>query len=113
MDCQAGKLYLLLCKGLFGSCGSSGATQGDENLELKQWTLLYIGAIISAIGCAYVVYHITSTGDPSIEWVFWVFFGITLSLIAGGYYIERDYRKKHGEAGLSDWEDILREEDSS
>lgn len=73
----------------------------------KPWIWLYVSAGLSLTACVAVVYFVTVSGDPSIEWVFWVFFGLTIVLIAGGYYLERDYRRKQGDSGLSELEDIL------
>ncbi|MFB0557604.1 MAG: hypothetical protein ACETVY_00670 [Candidatus Bathyarchaeia archaeon] len=76
-------------------------------LLYRPWTWLYVTAGLSFAACVAVVYFVTTSGDPSIEWVFWVFFGLTLALIAGGYYVERDYRRRQGNSRLSEFEDIL------
>ncbi len=76
-------------------------------LLYRPWTWLYVAAGISLVACIAVVYFVTVSGDPSIEWVFWVFFGLTIALIAGGYYLERGYRRKEGDSGLSELGDVL------
>ncbi|HUS78017.1 MAG TPA: hypothetical protein VM050_05085 [Patescibacteria group bacterium] len=72
------------------------------DLEFRQWTLMYIGGVISMIANIYIVYTVVTTGDPTIEWAFWIFFGLTLALIAGGYYFEREEKKRLAEEDNED-----------
>jgi len=80
-------------------------------LEFKPWTWLYIGAAFCVAGCVYIVLHVTSTGDISLEWVVWVLFGLTLVLVAGGHFLEREERKKSGGSWLLDLDEVLKEEE--
>jgi len=80
-------------------------------LEFKPWTWLYLGAALCVAGCVYIVLRVTSTGDTSLERVVWVLFGLTLALIAGGYYLEREERKKSDGSWLLDLDEILKEDD--
>jgi len=79
----------------------------EARLELRQWTIVYIGGIASLAICVYVVYLITASGDTSLEWVFWLFFGLTVALVGGGFYMESDYKKKHPRH--PEFEDLFRE----
>jgi FtsH-binding integral membrane protein len=81
-----------------------------EGLRLRQWTLMYVGGVVSLAFCVYVVYIVTASGDPSIEWVFWIFFGLTIALIGGGYYLESDHKRRHGDPRLSDYEELFKQE---
>jgi hypothetical protein len=78
-------------------------SDGAGGLELRQWTLLYLGGVASLAACVYVVYLVTASGDTSLEWVFWVFFGMTIALVGGGYYLESDYKRKHSDARAPDF----------
>ena len=48
----------------------------------------------------YIIYDVTITGDPSSEWMIRVLFGLTLALVGGGFYMERDYKKRLFEESL-------------
>jgi hypothetical protein len=48
----------------------------------------------------YIIYDVTITGDPSNEWMIWVLFGLTIALVGGGFYMERDYKKRLSEESL-------------
>jgi amino acid transporter len=71
------------------------------HLELKPWIILYIVAFLCVAVCVYLVYNITMTGDPSKEWMIWVFFGATIALVGGGFYMERDFKKRQFEESLA------------
>ena len=69
-------------------------------MEVKPWFVLYFAAFLCVLGCVYVVYSVTVTGDTSGEWVIWVLFGLTLALVGGGFYVERDHRRRLFEESL-------------
>ncbi len=69
-------------------------------MEVKPWVVLYVIAFLSVVGCVYIVYDVTITGDPSNEWIIWVLFGLTIALVGGGFYMERDYKKRLFEESL-------------
>jgi hypothetical protein len=69
-------------------------------LEVKPWVVLYAIAFLCVAGCVYIIYDVTITGDPSNEWMIWVLFGLTLALVGGGFYMERDYKKRLFEESL-------------
>jgi hypothetical protein len=69
-------------------------------LEVKPWVVLYAIALLCVVGCIYIIYDVTITGDPSNEWMIWVLFGLTLALVGGGFYMERDYKKQLFEESL-------------
>ena len=71
---------------------------------------MYIGATISLAVCIYIVYVITSSGNTNIEWIVWVFLGISITLIVSGFSQEREYKRKHGYLESSKFEDIFKEE---
>ncbi len=88
--------------------GAEGVVRCSR-LEIKLWTKMYIGAGLSVATCVGLVYAITTSGDPSIEWMIWVFVGLTIALAAGGYFYETDYKKKHGDS-WAEFDDILEDE---
>jgi hypothetical protein len=63
-------------------------------LRMKSWIVLYMAAVCSFSICVYLIYHITISSDTTWEWVIWIFFGFTISLVSGGYYLERDHKKR-------------------
>jgi len=69
-------------------------------LGVKPWIVIYAAAFLCVAVCVYLVYDITVTGDPSKEWMIWVLFGLTIALVGGGFYVEREYRKRLVEEGL-------------
>ena len=81
-------------------------------MEFRPWTLMYIGAAVSVVICVYLIYVITNSGDPSIEWIVWIFFGLTTALAVGGFFYENKYKRKHGDPRLSEYKDILEDESS-
>ena len=64
---------------------------------MKPWVVLYAIALLFVVGCMYIIYDVTITGDPSNEWMIWVLFGMTLALVGGGFYMERDSKKRLSE----------------
>ena len=80
-------------------------------MELKPWTWLYLGAALCVAGCVYIVLSVTATGDTSLERVVWILFGLTLALIAGGHFLEREERRKSGGSWLLDLDEVLKEEE--
>ena len=56
-------------------------------MEVKPWFVLYFAAFLCVLGCVYVVYSVTVTGDTSGEWVIWVLFGLTLALVGALIFI--------------------------
>ena len=69
-------------------------------MEVKPWVVLYAIALLFVVGCIYIIYDVTITGDPSNEWMIWVLFGLTIALVGGGFYMERDYKKRLSEENL-------------
>ena len=69
-------------------------------MDVKPWVVLYAIAFLFVRGCLYIIYDVTITGDPSNEWLIWVLFGLTLALVGGGFYMERDYKKRLFEESL-------------
>ena len=69
-------------------------------LGVKPWVVIYAAAFLCVAVCVYLVYVITVTGDPSKEWMIWVLFGLTIALVGGGFYMEREYRKRLVGEGL-------------
>ncbi len=67
---------------------------------MKPWVVLYAIALLFVGGCMYIVYDVTITGDPSNEWMIWVLFGLTIALVSGGFYMERDHKKRLSEKSL-------------
>ncbi len=67
---------------------------------MKPWVILYAIALLFVVGCMYIVYDVTITGDPSNEWMIWVLFGLTIALVGGGFYMERDHKKRLSEKSL-------------
>ncbi|MGD2201605.1 MAG: hypothetical protein PVJ38_08250 [Candidatus Bathyarchaeota archaeon] len=79
-------------------------------MELRPWFILYAGATLCVAISVYMIYIITRSGDPSLEWIIWVLFGLTITLVAGGYYLERDFRREQLESWLSDDDEFFTEE---
>lgn len=69
--------------------------------------MMYIGAALSMAACVGLIYVITASGDPTIEWMIWIFFGLTIALAAGGYLYETDHKQKHGDDRLSRYGEII------
>ena len=72
-------------------------------MKIRPWTLMYMLAAVSVAICIYLLYVITASGNPSIEWIVWTFFGIGFSLAAAGFWYENDQKRKQG--GISKGED--------
>jgi hypothetical protein len=66
-------------------------------MKLKNWTLLYGGAVVCSLLCLGLVYLITVTGDISYEAIIYVLMVLLLGLAGGGYYLESKYKKEHPE----------------
>ena len=64
---------------------------------------MFGGAAACVVVCAYLIWMITVTGDPSSEWVVWVLVLVGFALFAGGYLSESNYRKKHPEEYEPEW----------
>jgi hypothetical protein len=62
-------------------------------MEVKPWVVLYAIAFLCVGGCMYIIYDVMITGDPSNEWMIWILFGLTLALVGGGLYMERDHKR--------------------
>ena len=65
-------------------------------MKVRLWTVMYIGAVASFLVIFIIIYAITASGDASIEWIIWVFFGLTVALVAGGFLYESRYKRKQG-----------------
>jgi len=65
-------------------------------LKIRSWTLMYMLAAVSVAICIYLLYVITVSGNSSIEWIVWTFFGIGFSLAAAGFWYENDQKRKLG-----------------
>lgn len=66
-------------------------------MKIKNWTLLYGGALLSSILCLGLLYLITVTRDVSYEVFIYVLMFLLIGLAAGGYYLESKYKKEHPE----------------
>ena len=69
-------------------------------MEVRPWVVLYVFAFLCVVGCMYIIYDVTVTGDPSSEWIVWILFGLTLALVGGGFYMERDHKRRLFEESL-------------
>lgn len=83
----------------FSPMGGRGLWGGSV-WGVKPWFVIYAAAFLCVAVCVYLVYDITVTGDPSKEWMIWVLFGLTIALVGGGFYVEREYKKRLVEEGL-------------
>ena len=66
-------------------------------MEMKPWTLMFVGAALCTVACMFLVWRITATGDVSIEWMIWVLVLLGFGFFAGGYLSESKYRREHPE----------------
>ena len=69
-------------------------------MEVRPWVVLYVFAFLCVVGCMYIIYDVAVTGDPSSEWIVWILFGLTLALVGGGFYMERDHKRRLFEESL-------------
>ena len=65
-------------------------------MEIRLWTLMYIGATASVLACFIIIYIITTSGDDSIEWMLWIFIGLGFALSIGGFLYEGRSKWRHG-----------------
>ncbi len=72
-------------------------------MEPKPWTLLFAGAAACVAACVFLIWRITVTGDPSVEWVVWVLVFVGFGLFAGGYLSESKHRREHPEEYGPKW----------
>ncbi|MGQ9679344.1 MAG: hypothetical protein ACUVV4_01040 [Candidatus Bathyarchaeia archaeon] len=68
-------------------------------LGSKPWILMYVGSVLSLVVCCLIVYLVTTTKNVSFEWIAWIFFGMGVVMIVGGFFTER--RGKTGEFNFS------------
>jgi hypothetical protein len=66
-------------------------------MNIKPWTLMYVGAFVCSLLCIGLVYLITVTGNISYEDLIYVLIFTTFGFATGGYVIESRYKKEHPE----------------
>jgi hypothetical protein len=66
-------------------------------LEIKPWTMMYGGAFACALLSVGLIYVITVTKNASYEAFIYVLLFLSIGFAAGGYFIERKYKKEHPE----------------
>jgi VIT1/CCC1 family predicted Fe2+/Mn2+ transporter len=68
---------------------------------------MYVGACVTMLACFALIYIITTSEDTSREWMIWVFMGITLALVIGGFGYETRYKRRHGYNPYSKYEKLF------
>lgn len=71
------------------------------------WMAMYVGACLSMGICFALIYMITASDDTSAEWMIWVFMGVTLLLVIGGFGYETRYKRRHGYNPYSKYEKLF------
>lgn len=63
-------------------------------VEIRVWIWMYVAGLASVMASVGVIWSIVQSGNPETEWVFWIFFGLAISLMGGGFYMERDHKRR-------------------
>ena len=64
-------------------------------MELKQWTLMYGGALACALLTLVLIYYITVTGNVAYETVIYILVFFGFGFAARGYMLESKYKREH------------------
>ncbi|UCD44194.1 MAG: hypothetical protein JSV27_08635 [Candidatus Bathyarchaeota archaeon] len=75
---------------------------GVVGVGIRVWTWMYVGGLVSVMASLGVIWSIVQSGNPETEWMFWIFFGLAISLFGGGFYVERDHRRRSADAEAED-----------
>ena len=67
-------------------------------MEVKPWVALHAVDSLCVVACLCLIYNITATEDPSVEWMMWIFF--LNRMVGGGFYTERDHKRRLFEESL-------------
>lgn len=70
--------------------------------KMRTWHWLYVGSFLFLGLTVFMVYQVTMTGDLSQEWPLLVFMTLVMVSFLVGWYLEREHKKKHPEAGIED-----------
>ena len=70
--------------------------------EMRVWHWLFAGSFLFMGLTILVIYQITMTGDTSLEWMLMVLMLLTMASFLSGWYLERQQKKKHPEAGIEE-----------
>lgn len=68
--------------------------------KMRPWHLLYAGSFLFLGLTILMVYQVTRTGDLSLEWTLLIFMTLAMVSFLVGWYMEREHKKKHPEAGI-------------
>ncbi|MCW4050929.1 MAG: hypothetical protein NWE89_14465 [Candidatus Bathyarchaeota archaeon] len=72
-------------------------------MKYKPWILMFIGAGVCALICAFMIWRITVTGDVSLEWLIYIFMTLGFFLFGGGYVYENKYKRDHPDEFRYEW----------
>jgi uncharacterized membrane protein YqjE len=70
--------------------------------KMRVWHWLFAGSFLFMGLTLLVIYQITVTGDLSLEWALMVLMLLTMVSFLSGWYLEREHKKKHPEAGIEE-----------
>ena len=70
--------------------------------KMRVWHWLYVGSFLFLGLAILVVYQVTVTGDLSLEWALLVSMMLAMVSFLVGWFLEREHKKKHPEAGIED-----------
>jgi uncharacterized membrane protein YqjE len=70
--------------------------------KMRVWHWLFAGSFLFMGLTILVIYQITMTGDTSLEWMLMVLMLLTMASFLSGWYLEREHKKKHPEAGIEE-----------
>jgi uncharacterized membrane protein YqjE len=70
--------------------------------KMRVWHWLFAGSFLFMGLTLLVIYQITMTGDLSLEWALLVLMLLTMVSFLSGWYLEREHKKKHSEAGIEE-----------
>ena len=68
--------------------------------KMRTWHWLYAGSFLFLGLTILMVYQVTRTGDLSLEWTLLIFMTLAMVSFLVGWYMEREHKKKHPEAGI-------------
>jgi len=70
--------------------------------KMRMWHWLYVGSFLFLGLAIFMVYQVTMTGDLSMEWPLLIFVALSMVSFLVGWYMEREHKKEHPEAGIEE-----------
>ena len=67
-------------------------------MEVKPWVALHAVASFCVVAFVCIIYNITATGGPSVEWMILIFF--LNRMVGSSFYTESDHKRQLFEESL-------------